>query len=234
MRKLLLVSSSTVHGTGYLDHCEAEIRALFAGRERVLFVPYALHDRDAYAVTVRGRFEKIGLQVDSIHDTTDPLAAIERAEGYFVGGGNTFRLLKTLQDLELIDPLRRKVTDGVPYMGSSAGTNITGPTIRTTNDMPIVFPRSFEALALVGFQINPHYIDADPGSTHMGETREQRLAEFHEENETPVVGIREGAMLQVAGGAITVMGGPGGRLFRRGESPVDLAEGTRIDEQIQG
>jgi dipeptidase E len=152
----------------------------------------------------------------------------------FIGGGNTFRLLDTLYVEGLIEPIRRRVAGGMPYMGTSAGSNVAGATIRTTNDMPIVQPPTFEALGLVDFQINPHFVDADPDSTHKGETREQRLAEFHEENETPVVAIREGTALVVEDDRVTLVGERGGRLFLRGRPTEDCPDGTRIDGLIGG
>ena len=222
-RRLVLASTSKVHGTGYLDHLVPWIERLLAGVERLLFVPYALHDQDGYAGQVRERFAELGIEVDGIHRAADPVAAVEEAAAIFVGGGNTFRLL---------EPIRSRVAGGMPYMGASAGSNIAGLTIKTTNDMPIVRPASFEALGLVGFQINPHYIDPDPGSTHMGETRDTRLREFHEENETPVVALREGALLEIAGDRVSVAGSPGGKLFRRGEEPSALLEGDRVDRLL--
>ena len=224
-RRLLLVSNSTLHGSGYLDHC-AEAITSFLGPSvtRVLFVPYAIFDRDAYAAKARARFNAMGYGLDSVHDFPGgPVRAIEQAEALFIGGGNTFRLLDTLWREALVEPIRRRVKEGMPYIGSSAGSNVACPSIRTTNDMPIVQPPSFEALALVPFNINPHYLDPAPGSTHMGETREQRIREFHEENSPPVVGLREGAWLLVEGGRVVLQGVNGARLFRRGETPTELA-----------
>jgi dipeptidase E len=196
----------------------------------VLFVPYALNDRDAYASRVRARFEALGVALDSVHESpASPSDAVERAEAVFVGGGNTFRLLDALWRHELIEPIRRRVGSGMPYIGSSAGSNVACPSIKTTNDMPIVEPPAFEALGLVPFNINPHYQDPSPGSTHMGETREQRIAEFHEENHPPVVGLREGAWLLVDGQTITLQGSTGARLFRRGHAPTEYAVGSRLD-----
>lgn len=232
MKRLLLASSSTVHATGYLDHLEERIRTLFAGAARVLFVPYALADRDAYARKAGERFARMGLGLDSIHQAPDPVAAAERAEGIFVGGGNTFRLLQLLYAVELLAPIRRRVLAGVPYLGSSAGSNVACPTIRTTNDMPIVYPPSFEALGLIPLQINPHYLDPDPVSTHMGETRDQRIAEFLEEDATPVLGLREGAMLIVAGASLVVEGAPGGKLFLPGAEPRACPPGTRLESLL--
>ncbi len=228
-RHLLLISTSTVHGTQYLEHARDELVALLAGCRRVLFVPFALKDRDAYAAKARAAFGEMGFDLDSIHDAAAPADTLNAAEAVFVGGGNTFRLLDALYRLDLLAPLRRRVAEGMPYSGASAGANLAGPTIRTTNDMPIVQPPSFDALGLVPFQINPHYLDPDPGSTHMGETRETRIREFHEENDTPVVGLREGAMLRVEGDSVTLLGRAGARLFRRGLDPVELGPGSSLE-----
>ena len=229
MKRLLLISTSTVFGTRYLEHAFPELRDVLAGVQRVLFIPYALKDYDGYALKARGAFEEIGLALDSLHVAEDRHRAVERAEAIFCGGGNTFRLLDALYREGLVEPIRRRALAGMPYTGASAGSNLAGPTIRTTNDMPIVQPPSFDALGLVSFQINPHYLDPDPGSTHMGETRETRIREFHEENATPVVGLREGAMLRVEGGAVELRGQAGARIFRRGMGPVEVAAGTRIE-----
>jgi dipeptidase E len=227
--RALLLSSSRVHGGAYLDHAESEIRQFLNGVSRVLFVPYALQDRDGYAHVARTKFEAMGVGLDSIHDATDPKRALEQAQAIFIGGGNTFRLLNTLYQFDLLDVIRRRAESGMPYMGASAGSNVAGPTIKTTNDMPIVQPPSFEALGLVPFQINPHYIDADPSSTHMGETREQRLREYLEENTVPVVAIREAAMLHLENGVVTLRGKARARIFKRGQQPYDVEPGSRID-----
>ena len=228
-KRLLLISNSTQHGRGYLEHAEEELRDLLRGVKRVLFVPYALLDRDGYAETARAKFSQMGFELESIHRVPDPRKAVETAEAIFIGGGNTFRLLKTLYEYGLLEPIRLRVEGGRPYIGSSAGSVVACPTIKTTNDMPIVEPPSLTALALVPFQINAHYVDPDPNSTHMGETREVRLREFHEENETPVIGIREGSMLRVENGATTLKGTTGAKIFRRGEQPVEIAPGTVVD-----
>ena len=229
--RLMLISNSTAHGSGYLDHCAAAIAAFLGPAvKRVLFVPYALHDRDAYAAMARARFEAMGFGLDSVHDAEGgPVSAVERAEAIFIGGGNTFRLLDALWRESLIEPIRDRVKAGAPYVGTSAGSNVACPSIRTTNDMPIVQPPSFAALDLVPFNINPHYVDAQPGSTHMGETREQRIAEFHEENTPPVIGLREGAWLFVDDETVVLQGVNGARLFQRGQAPIDLETGTRFE-----
>uniref|UniRef100_A0A667X3F0 Si:dkey-69o16.5 n=1 Tax=Myripristis murdjan TaxID=586833 RepID=A0A667X3F0_9TELE len=205
-RRLLLVSNSTLHGSGYLDHCQTNIQSFF-GRDvkKVLFVPYALHDRDAYTKTARTKFDALG-------------------------GGNTFRLLKCLYDNKVVSEIRKRVLeDGVPYMGSSAGTNVSTVSISTTNDMPIVFPPSFAAIGLVPFNINPHYLDPDPASRHMGETREQRISQYHEEPDTPsVLGLREGSMLLVEGNKATLLGTTKARLFTRGKPTVEYDPGSDL------
>jgi dipeptidase E len=229
--RLLLLSNSTAHGGGYLDHCaDAIVSFLRPSVRRVLFVPYAAHDRDVYTSTVRTRFEAMNLKVDAVHTWPGGQdRAIEDAEAIFIGGGNTFRLIDALWRHELIEAIRARVQEGMPYIGSSAGSNVTGPTIKTTNDMPIVQPRTFEALKLVPFNINPHYLDPPPNSTHMGETREQRITEFHEENDRAVVGLREGAWLRVDGSTLTLEGTSGARLFRKGQPAEEFPSGSRLD-----
>jgi dipeptidase E len=228
MKRLLLISTSTVFGTQYLEHAFDEITSLFGNAARVLFVPYALKDRDGYAAKARRAFGEMGYEVESLHESPDPVAAVKNAQAMFFGGGNTFRLLKTLYDTQLLQPIRDRVLEGMPYSGASAGANLAGPTIRTTNDMPIVEPPSLDALNLVSFQINPHYLDPDPSSRHMGETRETRIREFHEENTTPVVGLREGAMLRVDDARVQLRGRAGARIFRRGEAPVEVVPGADL------
>ena len=227
MKRLLLISSSRTHGTGYLDHCSPAIQQRLAQCQRVLFVPFALQDHDGYAATARDKFLALDIQLDSIHDSADPTAAVASAESIFIGGGNSFRLAKALYDLQLMDAIRDRVATGMPYLGASAGTNMACPTMRTTNDMPIVEPPSLTTLGLVPFQINAHYIDADPASTHQGETREQRLAEFHEENTTPVVALREGSWLMIDGDQCRLEGSHGAVLFRAGQDKAELATGTQ-------
>uniref|UniRef100_A0A7N8XS66 dipeptidase E n=2 Tax=Mastacembelus armatus TaxID=205130 RepID=A0A7N8XS66_9TELE len=230
-RRLLLVSNSTLHGGGYLDHCQTQIQDFF-GKDvkRVLFVPYALHDRDSYTKTARDKFRTLGYNVDSIHEASDPVDAVRKAEGIFIGGGNTFRLLKSLYDNKVVTEIRRRVLeDGVPYMGSSAGTNVATISISTTNDMPIVYPPSFSAIGLVPFNINPHYLDPDPNSRHMGETREQRIRQYHEEPDTPcVLGLKEGSMLRVEGHRATLLGTTKARLFSRGQTSVEYDPGSDL------
>jgi dipeptidase E len=226
--RLLLISSSMVHGYGYLDHAESEIRTFLGSAKRVAFLPFAIADRDGYTAKVRDRLARMGYAVTQVRGAAD-LAA----DAIFVGGGNTFRLLKAIYDLQLMDAIRQRVKAGTLYMGSSAGSVITAPTIRTTNDMPIVEPPSLDALHFVPYQINGHYIDADPNSTHQGETRELRLAEYLEENTAPVIGIREGTMLRVDDDLTTVKGTKPAKIFRRGEEPVNVEPGTRLTGDLR-
>ena len=229
-RRLLLISTSTVHGTGYLEHAKDELRDFLGRTPRVVFLPYALKDHEAYTVRVRAAFESIGYGLDSLHEAPSPADSLARAEAVYVGGGNTLRLLDTLIGLDVGHILRERAREGgLLYSGASAGINLACPTIMTTNDMPIVEPPTLQALGLVSFQINPHYLDPDPGSTHMGETRETRIREYHEENWTPVVGLREGAMLRVDGNSILLKGAAGARIFRRGQEPFEVLPMTRLD-----
>lgn len=230
--RILLISNSTVHGRGYLDHAEEELRKFLGHSKTVLFFPFALYDRDDYAARATARFAEMGYTMTSAHSTGDPIRAVAETDAIFIGGGNTFRLLKALQDLDLIESIRRRVREGAPYIGSSAGSNVAGPTIKTTNDMPIVQPRSFEALGLVPFQLNPHFQDPVPKSTHMGETREERIMQFLEENETPVLGLREGAWVWVENGSVKLGGTRGARIFRRGETPVEKTTGEEISSLV--
>jgi dipeptidase E len=230
--RLLLISSSVVYGRGYLDHAEDEIRKHLHGIRRILFIPYALHNYESYAQKARERFQGMGLELESVHRAADAHQAVLSAEALFIGGGNTFRLLKALYEHLLPDAIREKVLSGMPYVGSSAGTVVAGPTIRTTNDMPIVEAPSLAALGLIPFQINPHYLDAEPDSRHMGETREERLLQYLEENSTPVVGLREGAMLCVSEGSVTLRGSAGARIFRRLRDPVEIEPGADLLESL--
>lgn len=232
-RRLVLISTSTVFGTRYLEHAYPELRDAFGSVARVLFIPHALKDRDAYAAKARVAFEEMGYGLDSLHEGSDPREAIERAEAIFCGGGNTFRLLKALYEMGVLPLIKRRVRDGMVYAGASAGANLACPTIRTTNDMPIVEPPSFDGLGLVRFQVNPHYLDPAPGSTHMGETRETRIREFHEENEVPVAGLREGAILRVEGASVALRGVAGARIFRRGLEPLEFLPGAALEEHLE-
>jgi len=231
LRDILLLSTSTVHGSRFLEYAEADIRTFLSGRTTVLFVPFARPGgitHDAYTDLTRGRFREMGLGLTGLHEAADPVRAVSEAEAVFVGGGNTFVLLRDLYESGAIEPLRERALEGMPYMGSSAGSNLAGLTVGTTNDMPVVEPESFRALGLVPFNINPHYVDPDPGSTHMGENRETRIGEFHHFNRQPVLGLREGAILRVKGGSALVAGSRGACLFRAGSEPAEIESGGDV------
>jgi dipeptidase E len=222
--RLLLISNSTNPGEPYLDYPKNNIRE-FLGNEPVkaLFIPYAavMFSFDEYEAKVSERFREIGHDIVSIHRFSDPARAVREANAIVVGGGNTWKLLKMIHENGLIVPVREKVLSGTPYIGWSAGSNVACPTIMTTNDMPVIQPGSFSAFGLVPFQINPHYIDANPAG-HTGETREQRIAEFIEMNpEIRVVGLREGTMLLADSGKINLIGPCTARLFIKGAMPVE-------------
>ena len=229
-RRCLLISNSTNYGEGYLDHCAEALREILDGRDRLAFVPFALHDRQGYGRRAAERFATLGVEAVTLTADDPGRALLAEVPAVFVGGGNTFRLLDALQTSGLLDVLRHRARDDLVYSGASAGANIAAPTIRTTNAMPIVEPASFASLGLIGFQINPHYLDPQPGSEHMGETRQQRLEEFLEANDVPVVGLREGAWLRVVGEEIRLGGRRDARVFRRGEAPAERSPG----EHLQG
>lgn len=232
MRDLLLISTSTTFGTGYLDHCAETMKETLGTATKLLFIPFALHDQDAYAEKARERFAAMGVEVESLHRAEDPRLSVRRARAIFVGGGNTFRLVARLHQLELLDPIRDRVREGMAYMGTSAGSNVACPTLMTTNDMPILQPPSFETLNLVPFQINPHYLDPDPSSRHMGETRETRILEYLEENDRVVVGLREGAMIRVQDNRATLLGSAGARIFRRQADPEERPPGADLSDLL--
>lgn len=220
-----MISNSTNAGEAYLDYPKNEIRN-FLGEKKVtgLFLPYAgvTMTFDAYAKKVKNRFNEIGHDIRSIHEYDDPVKAVKEAEAIIVGGGNTFHLIKMIRDNGLIDPIRNKVLNGTPYIGWSAGANMACPTIRTTNDMPIVQPDSFDAFHLIPFQINPHYLDSNPDG-HAGETREDRITEFLEVNkQMTVLGLREGCILWVENKKMTLIGSRPVRVFRFGKDPVEM------------
>ncbi|MGW2845067.1 dipeptidase PepE [Streptomyces sp. NPDC001274] len=225
---LLMLSNSTQYGRGYLEHALDTVTAFLPEGARLAFVPYALADHDTYTARVRTALEPAGITVRGVHENTDPVAELAASDAVFIGGGNSFRLLSALYRTGLREAVTEAVREGLPYMGASAGTNMAAPTLRTTNDMPIVQPPSFETLGLVPFQINPHYQDPDPASTHKGETREERLTEFLEENDVPVLGLREGSWLRVEGDRAAVDGAHPARLFTRDTPPRELAAGSDV------
>jgi dipeptidase E len=221
-QRILLISSSKIYGSEYLDHAAAEVADTLDGASQVLFIPHALFHRREYAARARERFASMGFSLDSIDDAPDPRPAVRQAEALFVGGGNTFRLLAALYELDLFDAIRGRVADGMPYIGSSAGSIVACPSLGTTKDMPIVEPPSFRALSLVPFQISPHYLDPDPASTHMGETQEERILQFLEENDLAVIGLREGGMLRIRRGTVRLTGVAGARIFSRATEPAEV------------
>ena len=229
--RLLLLSNSTNAGEPYLDYCKGYIKSFLGTKPvKALFIPYAgvilsFHD---YSKRVNERFEEIGHRIDPIHNHQDPVKAVKNAEAIVVGGGNTFQLIKHIQDNSLIDIIRKKVLAGVPYIGWSAGANLACPTIRTTNDMPILQPQSFNAFNLVPFQINPHYLDVNPEG-HSGETREARIEEFIEVNKNIyVVGLREGTLLRIENGEKELVGKRNARIFHYGMNPTEVKPGADI------
>jgi dipeptidase E len=229
MRNLLLLSNSTIHGKNYLEHALDAIAGFLDGHKTLYFAPYALAAHEEYTQRVQNVLRPLAIKVIGLHSQSKVQQAIDAADVLFVGGGNTFRLLRSLQQLNLIELVRNHVLSGqLSYMGSSAGTNHASPTIRTTNDMPIVQPDSLKAFDLLPFQINPHYQDADPNSTHMGETRKQRIDQFHEENDVPVLGMREGAWLRCQGAQLTLEGTTGAMLFRRNIGPASYEQGADL------
>ena len=230
--KLLLLSNSAAPGRGYLEHARDVLAEHLRGVRELLFVPYALAGHDAYTAKAAEALQPLGIRVRGAH-TGDPAELARAAEAVFIGGGNSFRLLKSLQRHGLLEAVRDRVREGAPYTGSSAGTNMACPTLRTTNDMPIVQPDGFTALGLVPFQINPHYLDPAPDSAHMGETREERLTQFLEENDVPVAGLREGTWLRRDGDRLELGGlAAGARVFRSGTEPVEYGTGADLSELL--
>jgi dipeptidase E len=232
-KHLLLISNSTIHGQGYLDHCEDEIKKIL-GKEikKILFIPYARPSgitHDEYTDIAKKRYKKMGFQLKGIHEFIEPKIAIEYTEALFIGGGNTFVLLHGLYNAGIIESIRKRVSEGMPYIGTSAGSNVACKTIKTTNDMPIMYPPSFYALNLVNFNINPHYLDPDPNTKHMGETRETRIKEFHFYNNEYVIGLREGAMLHITGDNIILKGSTGARVFKKDAQPIECKPGDSLD-----
>jgi dipeptidase E len=231
--RLLLISNSTNAGEAYLDYPKHEIKKFLGDVKKILFIPYAAvtFSFDEYQQKVQERFSELGIEVDSIHHYTPAgkRKAIAEAEAIVIGGGNTFNLLKLMQQQDLLEVIRYECLKGKPYIGWSAGSNVTCPTICTTNDMPIVEPDSFHAINLIRFQINPHYLDANPDG-HAGETREQRIEEYLEANPyNYVVGLREGTMLKIDEGEVSLIGARKARIFKKGMEPKELGPGDDFD-----
>ena len=225
MKRIIIASTSTLHGGGYLEYLLPTLSVHFNTVKNLLFIPFARPSgitHDEYTRKVSEAFAQIGITVQGIHEFDNPIEVLENAEGIFTGGGNTFLLVTQLYKTGIIETLEKVVKNGTPYLGTSAGSNICGLTMGTTNDMPIVYPPSFNTLGFVPFNINPHYLDPIEGSTHMGETRETRINEFHHFNSQPVLGLREGSWLEVSGNKITLKGELTARLFRQNKTAVEV------------
>lgn len=232
MKNIIIASTSTVHGSGSLEYLLEELSVFFKNTNEIIFIPYARPSgisHDEYTLKVNEAFSKIGKTAKGIHEFENPAEAIKQAKGIFVGGGNTFVLLNQLYKNNLLELIKNAVNNGTHYLGTSAGSNICGLTINTTNDMPIVYPPSFRAFGFVPFNINPHYLDPDPSSTHMGETRETRIKEFHKFNTQPVVGIREGSWLRVQGDSIILKGDLSARIFEYDKAPYEVDTNTQLN-----
>lgn len=231
MKHIIIASTSTVHDSGYLEYILSDLKLVFKDTKDILFVPYARPggiSHDDYTEIAAKAFSKIGIQVRGIHEFSNPIEAVKSAKGIFIGGGNTFVLVHQLYKNKLVEVIKEAVLDGTPYFGTSAGSNICGLTIGTTNDMPIIYPPSFKTFSFVPFNINPHYLDPDPKSKHMGETRATRIKEFHKFNTQPVVGLREGSWLQVKGNSIILKGNLTARIFEYEKEAYEVDPGTEL------
>lgn len=220
MKKLIIASTSTLYKGTYLGYLQQELEVLFRDVEEVLFIPYARPggiSHENYTKMAAKAFNKIGKNLRGIHTFENPIQAIKQAQGIFTGGGNTFLLVQQLHDNKLLSPITNAIINGTPYLGTSAGSNICGITMQNTNDMPIVYPPSFNTLGVIPFNINAHYTDPDPKTTHMGESRATRIKEYHTQNNTPVVGLPEGSWLEVIGDSITLKGNHSARIFEKGK-----------------
>lgn len=233
MKNCIIASTSTMHDEGYLEYLLPELQLLFKGCKTVVFIPFARPSgisHDDYTAKASIAFAKINITLKGIHTFENQKEAIKNAEGFFTGGGNTFLLVTQLYKNDLMNVLAETIKKGTPYLGTSAGSNICGLTIQTTNDMPIIYPPSFQTLGLFPFNLNPHYLDPDNQSKHMGETRETRIKEFHSFNSIPVLGLREGSWLQVKGAKITLKGDLKARLFKQNQLPEELDIDSDLSE----
>lgn len=228
---IILASTSTLFGGNYLEYLQHEIAELFTGIDEIIFIPFARPggiSHEDYTNTARTFFAKLNIKVKGLHEFEDKMEAINSAQGFFTGGGNTFLLVKTLHEENLMTLLKENVEKGKPYLGSSAGSNIGGLNMKTTNDMPIVYPPSFDTMGLVPFNINPHYLDANPDLKHNGETRETRIKEFLTQNDTKVIGLREGNWIRKVGSKITVEGNQLTRIFEKNKEPYEIEAGSDL------
>lgn len=232
MRLVLLSNGYSPDGGRYLGHALRALSEALTGVREVAFVPYGLRDWNGHTAAVAAGLAPLGVEVAGVHRYTAPRSALESAEAVFVGGGNAFRLLAALYRLGVVDVIAARIRDGAPYIGTSAGTNVACPTIRTTNDMPIAEPPTLTALGLVPFQVNPHYPARQTLDGHLGETRDKRIAEFLEDNDVPVLALQEGAWLSVDGAQVTTGGVRGARLFRRMAAATDIGPGTNVSQLL--
>ena len=234
MKKMLLASTSTIYGQKYLEYLQDEIKTLFSGYKKILFVPYARPSGIShleYTEKAKGVFNILNLEIID-YTNEDLKESLEKCDGIFIGGGNTFLLLNKLYQFSLIDILKNKIDSGIPYLGTSAGTNICGMTIGTSNDMPIIHVNSFEALGIIHFNINPHYLDPIDGLEHMGESRETRINEFHKLNDQVVIGLREGSYLQVKGDDIYLKGLKHAVVFKKENEKFEIENGFNLKKII--
>lgn len=232
MTNCILASTSTIHNGTYLDYLLDSLKELFKDTDTVLFIPYARPSGisyEEYTVIAKKGFKRIDKKLIGIHTFDNPIEAIKNAKGIFTGGGNTFLLVSKLYEHNLLTPLKESILKGTPYLGTSAGSNIAGVNMRNTNDMPIVYPPSFTTLGIIPFNINAHYLDPDPNSTHKGETRETRIKEFHQYNETPVVGLREGSWIRVQKNKCILEGKElTARVFEKNKEPNEIAPNASL------
>ncbi len=232
MKKMIIASTSTVHGKEYLAYLLDDLSSFFKGVSELLFIPYARPGGiryEEYTAIVQKGLSSLNIKVRGVHEYNNPIDAVKKAQAIFIGGGNTFELVSQLYANDMMPVIKQVVENGTPYLGTSAGSNITGISMKTTNDMPIVYPPSFKTLGLIHFNLNPHYLDPDPNSTHMGETRETRIKEFHQFNKTPVLGLREGSWLEVKARKITLRGDLTARLFLKDELPTEILTNTVLN-----
>ncbi|MFL1897452.1 dipeptidase PepE [Aquimarina sp. 2-A2] len=233
MKNCVIASTSTLHRSTYLEYIEKELIELYKNANEVLFIPYARPggiSLAAYTNLAKKAFSKIGKNITGIHEYDTIENAFKKTQGVFTGGGNTFLLVDQLYRNKVMDVLRTTIEEGTPYLGTSAGSNICGLTMQTTNDMPIVYPPSFKTLGILPFNINPHYLDPDPTSTHKGETRETRIKEFHTINTPPVIGLREGSWIRVKDNDILLEGKPDARIFEKNKAPYEMSAGTSLSK----
>ena len=231
MKSILIASTSTIHGSGYLEYLFGDLKTHFKSAKEVIFVPYARPSgisHEDYTAIASKAFYKIGKTLRGLHEFKNPKEALVKAQGIFVGGGNTFVLVNQLYKQDVLSTIKEAINEGTPYLGTSAGSNICGLTMNTTNDMPIVYPPSFKTLGLVPFNINPHYLDPSPDSKHMGETRETRIKEFHAFSTPPVIGLREGSWIEVKGNTLTLKGSLDARIFEYEKEPYEIETNTDL------